>query len=483
MWGDTVADAASPVNEALKAVLPPELVISDRDRLTRYRGVAWGIATSKLSLVRPPAPPLAVVRPQTTDHVVAVLRVARETATPVVPHGAGTGVHAGAAPVEGSILLDLGAMRRIISISREDRLARVEPGVLLGDLDREAQAAGLMVGHDPWSQPIASVGGAVSTNGVGYLAGKYGAMGNQVLGLEVVLASGQVLRMSAVPKSSTGPALRDLFIGAEGVLGIITEVAMRLFPVPERRALAGYRFPRFEAGLDAILEMESIQLRPSMIDYEEDDASTGQLRLGLLVDLTSEMYLAFEGFREEVEAQVHRADEICRRHAGEAMDCAEVDEFWETRHESAERYVRQLELDPEGLARLDRTRRWTSTYLNVGLRPQAIQAFRQRAARELAPYRLAVKSSGVWGMPELFSARFEHQAPDDPQAPADLDAGTDLGLRIVQDLGGSMEYCHGVGLSLAHLMESELGPGLEVLRRVKRALDPDGLLNPGKLAL
>jgi FAD/FMN-containing dehydrogenase len=104
-------------------------------------------------------------------------------------------------------------------------------------------------------------------------------------------------------------------------------------------------------------------------------------------------------------------------------------------------------------------------------------------ATELKPSRIVVKDSGVWGIPELFSIRLEHLAPGTEQADSELEAAMDLGLRIAQDLGGSMEYCHGVGLRLAHLMGDELGSGLEALRRMKRALDPDGLLNPGKLAL
>jgi FAD/FMN-containing dehydrogenase len=121
--------------------------------------------------------------------------------------------------------------------------------------------------------------------------------------------------------------------------------------------------------------------------------------------------------------------------------------------------------------------------LNIALPASQILPFRKRAAREIAPYHLAVKASGLWAMPELYSVRFEHQAPGTPHAGDELEAGADLGLRIAQDLGGSMEYCHGVGLRLAHLMEAEHGSGFEALRRIKSALDPDGLLNPGKLAL
>ncbi len=474
---------AEPVTTALAAAIEPSRIVTERSRLATYRGIAWGVASSKVPLARPPAPPLAVVLPRNVPDVLAALDVARRFGTPVIPYGSGTGVQGGASPVEGSIIVDLGAMRRVFSISREDRMARVEPGVLLGQLDLDARAHGLMVGHDPWSQSIASVGGATSTNGVGYLAGKYGSMGEQVLGLEAVLASGEIVRMRGVPKASVGPSLKHLFIGAEGIFGLVTEVDVRLFPLPERRDLASFRFRRFEDGLQAVLEMSAIHLRPSMIDYEEDDPPPGTLRVGRLVDLSSPMHLAFEGFEEEVEAQRARATRICLRHGGEAMSHEEACYFWDTRHESAERWVRDREQDPEGLMQRNRARRWTSAYLNVTLPASRIQRFRERAAEELAPYRLALKASGLWGIPELYSVKLEHESPDDPRAPDELDAGADHGLRLAHGLGGSMEYCHGVGLRLSHLMDSELGNGLDMLRQLKRTLDPGNLLNPGKLGL
>jgi FAD/FMN-containing dehydrogenase len=158
-------------------------------------------------------------------------------------------------------------------------------------------------------------------------------------------------------------------------------------------------------------------------------------------------------------------------------------EFWDHRHDSAFRWLEQLRTDPNALSTNRAIRRTTSTYINVCLPASQVQRYRERAAAELAPYRLVVKDAGLWGVPELLSVRFEHQEPDAPEAPFELDTGTDLGLRLAHELGGSMEYCHGVGLRLAHLMDSEWGAGLETLRRVKRALDPQGLLNPGKLGL
>jgi FAD/FMN-containing dehydrogenase len=160
----------------------------------------------------------------------------------------------------------------------------------------------------------------------------------------------------------------------------------------------------------------------------------------------------------------------------------EAQRFWDTRHSSADRWVKQRAEDPESLRRRGAWRTST-TYINVTLLPSLIQEYRERAARELAPLHLAVKDSGIWGIPELFSVRFQHLDPTSPSAPDEVEEGMDRGLALAHELGGSMEYCHGVGLRLAHMMAAELGEGLEALRRIKRALDPDWLMNPGKLAL
>ncbi len=453
-----------------------ERVVTDPVLLAEYRGIAWGPPTSKVALRWPIGAPVAVIRPATTADVVGTVAVARLSGVPVVPFGAGTGVQAGATPLAGSIVLDLGAMNHVIEISKENQIARVEPGVVLGDLDRLVAAHGLLVGHDPWSQPIASVGGATSTNGVGYLAGKYGSMGEQVLGMEVVLATGEVLNVRAVPKASTGPQLRNLFVGAEGVFGIITRIDVRLFPIPEARALSGYWFPRFEDGLRAVEDMQQIGLRPAMTDYEEDGEALPAL--GTQPDVPSAMYLCFDGFREEVDAQRKRADQICRSRGGAAMPPNEAQNFWDTRHAPAERYVEQkAQGSPWSV------RRRVASLIDVTLPAREILPYRMRAAELVARYNLVLTGSGLWAMPELYSVHLRHIEPESANAAAEVDEGTDAALRLAHEMGGSMEYCHGVGLRYAHLMGSEWGDGLEVLRRIKRSLDPDGIMNPGKLGL
>ena len=177
-----------------------------------------------------------------------IVRVANRYETPLVPYGGGTGVMGAAVPPEGAIVIDMQRMNKVRSVSEEDRIAWAEAGVVLEDLDTVLANHRLMLGHDPYSKAIATVGGAISTNGVGYLAARYGSMDAQVAALEVVLPTGDVMTTKAVAKPASGPDLNALFIGSEGTLGIITAAALRVFPLPEQRRFATVSFSTFDDG-------------------------------------------------------------------------------------------------------------------------------------------------------------------------------------------------------------------------------------------
>jgi FAD/FMN-containing dehydrogenase len=459
-------DVVTDLAQAIAAIVGSANVLTDPSDLRRYRGVAWNIPRPRIALKFPPAPPALVVRPRQTEDIAAILRLAQEHNVPVVPFGAGTGVMGGAMPVAGSVVLDLSALNRILEIRVEDRLARVQAGVILEDLETAAQRVGLMVGHDPWSRPIATVGGAVSTNGVGYLAGKYGPMGAQVLGLEAVMADGTVMRTRAVPRPA-GPDLKALLIGAEGTLGVITEVAVRLFPQPERRIIRAYRFRGFRHGFEAICALVACGLQPALLDFEEEETTPIP---------TATLYLGFEGPVEETEAAARRADQMLR--AAGALDLGDqvAREFWDTRHESAYRYLNwAASRSPDGWIQ------WTvarTRYLDVSLPVSAVLRFYDELQVRAPEWGIVARNASVWCLPEFFSVILEATRPD-----ADLEAATDAVLRLAQALQGSMESCHGIGVRLAHLVAEEFGAGLMVLRRIKQALDPAGILNPGKLGL
>ncbi len=426
--------------------------------------------------------PLVAVRPDSTEDVVATVGLAREFGVPLVEFGGGTGLMGGARTVQSGIVLDLRSMNRIIAISAEDRTANVRAGVVLADLGDALAPHGLIVGHDPWTYPIATVGGTISTNGLGYLGARYGSMGDQVLGLTAVMADGTVVRTRPMPRSSTGPQLKSLFIGAEGTFGIITEAVLRVFPRPEVTLLAAYRFAGFDEGFRAIQALFAAGITPAMTDFGQtysgrrtaDAPVTPAGAVGLL-------NLAFQGLNEEVRAVSRRARSILENSGGTRLPLRTARRFWEDRHVVAEEIrARQQSTANERDSWLPDGMQFD--FMHIALPPSALLEFKRCSQSVLLEHGISIGEWGLWNQPELFSMTLfrRSETADDAQQFSD---GMDAALRLAQEMGGSMEYCHGAGTKLAHLMRSEHGSGMEVMRQLKQALDPAGLLNPGKLGL
>lgn len=485
-WGEThLMSRQTAIVRSLREALGDENVSVDEADLASYARDALGPGRGYPGYSPEGYRPWVGVRPETTEQVAAIVKLAQQHRVPVVPYGGGTGLMGGALSLRGGIVVDLQRMDRILAISREDRAATVQAGVVLQALHEALQEHGLMLGHDPWSLPVATVGGAISTNGLGYGGAKYGSMGDQVLGLEAVLPNGEVLRTKGVPKASVGIALKHLFIGAEGTIGLITEATLRVFPQPERRLLCAFQFPSFEAGFETIVKLFDLGLRPSLLDYGEENPSIrweGPAEGDPFHLELPTLYLALEGFQEEVEAQGQRARAICAAFGGKDLGPDAAEHFWEARHIVAERYARnqrraggQSPPSPQGRRKVD--------YVHVALPTSQVLPYRQQCRSILEEYGLALRDWGLWTQPELFSVVMVDMGLMDNGGDNRLSEAVDRLLKLAQDRGGSMEYCHGVGLRLAHLMAPEHGFGLDLMRRIKRALDPHNLMNPGKLGL
>ncbi len=446
--------------QAMMTSLGPSCIRTDEAVLTLLAHDA--MHPSRLPAGTESARPLCVVSPRSTAEVQAVVRLANVHRVPVTPLGGGSGLMGGAASVTPGVVLDLCRLTAV-RIRPVDRMAEAGAGATLAELNAAAKPHGLMCGHDPWTVSVATVGGTIATNSLGYLGGKYGAMGDQVLGLEAILPTGEIMTTRAVEKASTGPDLHRLLIGAEGCFGVVTRATLRLFPVPQTRLLAGWAFDDFAAGFEAINALLQAGVRPGLLDYSDDDPNTGR-------DPPTALYVSYEGPEAVARAEAQAGREVCLQSGGQALDPSEVQHFWDQRHASGDAYARARRAgERRGRPEID--------YVHVALPPSAVLAYRRASLKLLASRGLRIHQTGLWAHAGLFSLVY---SGGDVTAMAKAHARL---LALAQDADGAMEYCHGAGLRLAPLMRREHGSGLSVLRRLKRDLDPNGIMNPGKLGL
>ncbi|MEO8458015.1 MAG: FAD-binding oxidoreductase [Chloroflexota bacterium] len=441
------------------------------DEAAQFSGDALGAGRGSTEFPVVDAADVVVVRPGTAEEIAAVVRLANERRIAIVPHGGGSGLMGGAMPLAPSIVIDVTRMNRVLEVNRDEQTIVVQAGAVLGDVNRELEAQGLEVGHDPWTQNVATVGGTISTDSLGYLGAKYGSMGDQVLQLTVVLPDGSVLRTGTVAKASVGPDLERLFIAAEGCFGVIAEARLRVFPLPEERELLAFEFDSFEKGIGALLAMRSVGLVPDIMEF--DEAYGGDFEAD-----PPALNIGFQGYSEYVGAAAERARVMCKEAGGLEQSREDAWSYWEHRHDIGDRFAQRR--------RSGQPQRWFPPgsgfdYSHVTMRVSRVLEFRERALAILREKRVRPAEIGVWCHPELISVYASYD--DGSDGALRLTAAVDEILQVAQELGGAMEYCHGVGVRLAHLMQRERGHSLDVLRSIKETLDPNGIMNPGKLGL
>ena len=460
----------SSLIDSLTRALGAENVLTDPYDLDRYSGDAlspyraFGAEGSFERLAD------VVARPATTAEVSTVLKLANKSQTPVIPYGGGTGVMGATVPTVGGIVLDLKRMSNILAINPTDMTAEVEAGVILEDLENSLFDQGLMPGHDPYSVPIATVAGTISTNGVGYRAGAHGPMGDQVVALEAVLPTGQIVSTRAVPNQSSGPSLKHLFIGSEGVFGVITKAIIRVFRLPEAQVFQSVAFDTFDQGFKAAAEMFALGVRPTLMDLTEEED-------GII------FHLLFEGFQEGVAANEKRALSVCVQFGGRMLGPDPTTAYWGDRRQSAENYKMSALGKPRSIRWSRGRNRHGFDYLHLGLPISRVLEYRKRCDKIMAQAGIRVTEYAIWSRPELFSMLIMPASGTTEDSRERLGQTVQEILELAQDMGGVMEYCHGVGVKLNHLLAREMGVGQEVVQAIKQALDPNDIMNPGKLGL
>lgn len=418
----------------------------------------------------PPRRPDAVVFPQSTDEVAAILAYANEARVPVVPFGAGTSLEGHVIPLRGGISLDLTRMNRILELRPDDLLATVQPGVTRSQLEQAAGPHGLFFPVDPGAD--ATLGGMAATNASGTTSVRYGGMRTHVLALEVVLPDGRVVRTgSRAAKTSAGYNLTHLFVGSEGTLGVITELTLRLHPIPEQIVVARAAFPSLEAACRAAAALVAAGVPVTRCELL-DATTIAALNAYKGTDFPESPYLFVElgGSEAALAGDLATARELLEEEGATALE-AESDptaraRMWEARHHAL---LASLALSPGSKA--------MTTDVAVPVSELA-------AALEHA--RSALDASGLRGgiVGHAGDGNFHVAFLLDPDDAASVERAASLNAALVEDAlarGGTCTGEHGIGFGKLDYLEREHGDLLPLMRDIKRLLDPNGIMNPGKV--
>jgi D-lactate dehydrogenase (cytochrome) len=418
-----------------------------------------------------PGLPDVVIFPQSTGEVSAALQAAARHGAPVVPFGIGSSLEGHVNAVAGGVSVDLSRMNRVLQVNVEDLDARVEAGVTHRQLNKALRGTGLHFSVDPGAD--ATIGGMAATRASGTTAVRYGTMRDAVLGLTVVLADGRVIHTGGrARKSSAGYDLTALFVGSEGTLGIISELSLRLYGLPEAVSAATCPFDSMDGAVDTVIT--TIQLgipvaRIELLDEAQIDAVNRYSRLDCPIKPT--LFFEFHGTSEvAVTEHARTVEELARERGGTSFRWATTPEaraqLWQARHNA---FYAALALRPGGQA-------WTT---DVCVPVSRLAACILETREDLKTTTLVAPLVGHVG-----DGNFHLIFVLDPGSPHELDQVKAFNTRLVHralSMGGTCTGEHGVGIGKIAALHDERGESIEVMKSIKRALDPENRMNPGKM--
>ncbi|MGY4773409.1 FAD-binding oxidoreductase [Kribbella sp. CWNU-51] len=454
----------SDVVEQLRQALPPEALVTDPDRMESYR--------YDRAMFCPAGMPLAVVLARETAHVQAAVKIAAEAGVPVVPQGARSGLSGAANALDACIVISLEKMDKVLAIEPVDRYVVTQPGVYNAVLSRAVAEHGLFYPPDPSSWEFCSIGGNLSTNSGGLCCVKYGVTTDYVLGLEVVLADGRVLRTGRkTVKGVAGYDLAKLIVGSEGTLGIITEATLALRPQAAKprtmAALFGSGVVAGEAILEIIRSGVSLSLLEIM-DRTTIRAVNKYKRMDLPDDAAAMLIAQSDAGGEAGAADVAAVAKLCRDHG--ALECIEAEDDAEGELLLEGRRAALTALEQLGTTMID----------DVAVPRSRLADFIGRIEQLSAELDITIGVLGHAGDGNMHPTVVFDQT--DPDQAARAQQAFDRVMEIGLELGGTITGEHGVGVLKRTWLVEEIGPvAIDVHRAIKAALDPKNILNPGKV--
>jgi glycolate oxidase len=452
------------MNEDLIKLLGRENVLIEREDLIPYSFDATAVLRQM---------PQVVVFPRTAAEVAEVLKLARRHKAPVVARGSGTGLSGGSVPSPGSIVLCLVKMDKLVELDACNFTVRAQAGVLTQAIYDAADAAGLFYPPDPGSMKVSTIGGNVAENSGGLRGLKYGVTRDYVMGLEVVLADGEVCTLgNKCVKDVAGYSLKDLFIGSEGTLGVVTEVLLKLLPKPAARQTLLATYSRMDAAAESVSAIIAAKIVPCTLEFLDSKTIRcveAYAHVGLPLDAEALLLIEADGHPAAVADEAARILEICSRNGATsvrlAADAAEAARLATARRSAF-----------SALARVKPT-----TILEDATVPRTELARMIRFIQETgARHRLDIATFGHFGDGNLHPTFLTNERDADEMHRVDL-AMKEIFAEALA-LGGTITGEHGVGLAKKAFLRGQLGDSsYALLKRVKRTLDPENLLNPGKI--
>jgi glycolate oxidase len=417
--------------------------------------------------------PDLIVYPFNREQISAILRLANEARFPVIPRGAGTGFTGGTLPVEGGVVLVLTKMNRVLQIDPENLVAVVEPGVVTYHLQQEVEKIGLFYPPDPASLKSSTIGGNVAECAGGPRAVKYGVTKDYVLGLEVVLPTGEIITTGVqTVKSVVGYDLTKLLVGSEGTLGIITKIILRLLPLPKAKRTMLAIFPNIEAAATTVSQIISSRIIPTTLEFMDNATIRcveDYLHMGLPVEAGALLIIEVDGAPEVLNGEVEEIQKICQANRAietkVAKDDKEAEELWKARRAVSSAVVK---LNP--------------TKINEDVtvpRSKVANLLRQMEAIS-KKHNLIIVNFGHAGDGNIHvNVLIDRRKPGEEER---AHVAVKEIFEATLGLGGTLSGEHGIGITKAPYLAMELGDmGVKVMKRIKQSFDPNNILNPGKI--
>ena len=418
-----------------------------------------------------PTLPDAVVFATCTQDVATTLKICNDNKTPVVAWGAGTSLEGNSTPIRGGVSLDLSQMDKILRVSGEDLDCTIQPGVRRKQLNEYLSKHGLFFPVDPGAD--ATLGGMASTGASGTTTVKYGAMKQLVMGMTVVTANGDVIKTSRrARKTSAGYDLTHLFVGSEGTLGVITELTLRVFGIPEVIAAATIQFDSVRNAVDGVIETIQLGIDVARIELVDRDAVVAVNRYsGTTLPNKDLLLLEFHGSAESTAIDIAAAREVLERHGGQGFlqttDEAERRKLWQARHDA-------------GLACRSHQPNGHIFATDVCVPISRLSECIEQTQQDLIASKIYGPIVGHVG-----DGNFHVLLTADPNDHAAIEKLEDFHTRLVErslSLEGTCTGEHGIGVGKIKYLVSELGrEAVDVMATIKNALDPNGIMNPGKI--